>query len=107
MLDCTSEVDRRLSQRAHLTPDEIVGRSTPRVLSGGVTSREEYQSFWKELLSREVVGREFVNRTKQGSRVEIESSANPILLNGELVGFLAVLARTDRTTPWTYWTYVT
>ena len=31
-----------------------------------------------------------MNRTKQGSRVEIESSANPILMNDELVGFLAV-----------------
>jgi two-component system cell cycle sensor histidine kinase/response regulator CckA len=71
-------------------PSELIGRSTPRILKGGSVSSEDYSSFWRELRSREVVRREFVNRTKAGVTVQIEGSANPILMNGELVGFLAV-----------------
>ena len=71
-------------------PSELVGRSTPRLLKGGATSTEEYDSFWQQLRDRQVVKREFANRTKAGTTVMIESSANPILLNDELVGFLAV-----------------
>ena len=72
------------------TPDEIVGHRTPRILKSGATSSEEYESFWMELLERQVVRREFVNRKKDGSLVEIESSANPIVIDDRLMGFLAV-----------------
>jgi two-component system, cell cycle sensor histidine kinase and response regulator CckA len=71
-------------------PSELVGRSTPRVLKGDSVSGEEYQSFWHQLQNRQVVQREFVNRTKSGASVTIETSANPIVMEDRLVGFLAV-----------------
>jgi PAS domain S-box-containing protein len=71
-------------------PEELVGRTTPRILQSGTTPAEEYAAFWQQLKSRNVVRREFVNRTKSGLTVLIESSANPIVVDGELVGFLGV-----------------
>ena len=72
------------------TPEEVVGRATPRILSGGVTPPAEYADFWRQLLERKVVRREFVNRTKAGALLQMDSSANPILRGSELLGFLAV-----------------
>src|SRR5919204_4997347 len=71
-------------------PSEVVGRTTPRILKGGATTDEEYEAFWRELSHKRVVRREFVNRTKAGALVLVESSANPIFTDDELVGFLAV-----------------
>jgi two-component system cell cycle sensor histidine kinase/response regulator CckA len=69
---------------------EVVGRTTPRLLKSGSTSAEDYGAFWRELAQHQVVRREFVNRTKDGKDVQIESCANPIFTDGQLVGFLAV-----------------
>jgi len=60
-------------------PEEIVGVHTPRILKGGRTPAHEYAAFWQELAAQQVVRREFVNRTKTGSLVFDESSANPIV----------------------------
>ncbi len=72
------------------TPSEVVGRATPRMLKGGRTSSDEYDAFWRQLANQQVVRREFVNKTKDGAMVHVESSANPIVENGMCVGFLAV-----------------
>jgi two-component system cell cycle sensor histidine kinase/response regulator CckA len=71
-------------------PSEVVGRSTPRLLKSGSTPAEEYASFWGQLRNNHVVRGEFINRTKSGSLIHVESSANPIVSNDELVGFLAI-----------------
>jgi PAS domain S-box-containing protein len=71
-------------------PSEVVGRTTPRILKSGATTDEEYEGLWRELSHKRVVRREFVNRTKAGALVLVESSANPIFIDDELVGFLAV-----------------
>lgn len=71
-------------------PSEIVGRTTPRILKSGVSTAEDYASFWQQLLNKQVVKRDFINRTKAGALVQIEGSANPIFSNDELIGFLAV-----------------
>jgi PAS domain S-box-containing protein len=72
------------------TPAELVGRESPRILKSGDTPAADYQSFWKRLRDGEVVKREFTNRRKDGGFVHIECSVNPIVMNEELVGFLAV-----------------
>jgi PAS domain S-box-containing protein len=70
---------------------EVAGRATPRILKGGATDRGAYESFWGELKAKRVVWREFTNRTKNGSLLSVECSANPIIDDeGEVVGFLAV-----------------
>jgi PAS domain S-box-containing protein len=70
---------------------EVVGRTTPRILKGGTTVREQYVSFWTELTEKRIIRRQFINRTKDGALLNIECSANPIVGDsGEVVGFLAV-----------------
>ena len=72
------------------TADEVVGLHTPRILKGGGTPANEYAAFWHRLTNQQVVRREFVNRTKTGAMVHVESSANPIVADGTCLGFLAV-----------------
>jgi two-component system, cell cycle sensor histidine kinase and response regulator CckA len=69
---------------------EVIGRATPRILKGGSTPSEEYTAFWERLSGNEVVRREFVNRTKSGDLIHVESTANPIFSDRRRVGFVAV-----------------
>jgi len=71
-------------------PKEVIGRTTPRILKGGSTPSEEYAAFWNRLSGNEVVRREFVNRTKAGDLIHVESTANPIFDDRRRVGFVAV-----------------
>ena len=70
-------------------PSEAIGR-TPRLLKSGAMAADEYEPFWQQLIARRVVRKEFTNRTKSGTLVHVDSSANPIFNGSELVGFLAV-----------------
>jgi PAS domain S-box-containing protein len=73
------------------TAEEVVGKTTPRVLKSGIMSRGVYSSFWRTILSRHVASAEMINMTKGGRLVYAESSANPILdERGEITGFLAI-----------------
>jgi two-component system cell cycle sensor histidine kinase/response regulator CckA len=72
------------------TAAEVVGVHTPRILKGGATPPDDYAAFWRRLATHEVVWREFVNRTKTGELVHVESSANPVVSDGTCVGYLAV-----------------
>lgn len=71
--------------------EEVVGKTTPRILKSGLMGPEFYEDFWKKLLNKRIVRGEIVNKCKDGRLVTIEGSANPILdENGEIVGFLAI-----------------
>lgn len=70
---------------------EVVGKSTPRILKSGIMKPEEYETFWKTLLSNRVVRGELINKTKDGRLLIVEGSANPILDDHqEIIGFLAI-----------------
>jgi PAS domain S-box-containing protein len=71
-------------------PDEIVGQVTPRILKSGMHSREHYAQFWDDLVHGRSVPVRMVNRAKDGRLVEIEGSANPIVEDGVIDGFVAV-----------------
>jgi two-component system cell cycle sensor histidine kinase/response regulator CckA len=71
-------------------PAEVVGLTTPRILKGGETGVDEYSAFWTQLSKNQVVRREFVNRTKSGELVHVESTANPIFTERGRIGFVAV-----------------
>ena len=73
------------------TEQEVVGKTTPRVLKSGSRSPEEYASFWKAILDKRVGKEEWVNKTKDGRLVNIENATNPILdEQGDITGFLAI-----------------
>ncbi len=70
--------------------EEALGK-TPRILKSGVLKAEVYQQFWETLLKKEVIAGELVNKTKDGSLITVEGTANPILdKNGEITGFLTI-----------------
>ena len=72
------------------TAEEVVGRATPRILKGGLVGTDDYAEFWRRLSADETVRREFVNRTKTGEVVWVESTANPVFSHDARVGFLAI-----------------
>ncbi len=72
------------------TVEEALG-NTPRILKSGVISQEVYKEFWNDLLNKQVVAGEIINKTKDGRKVHIEGSNNPIIdESGDLVGFLSI-----------------
>jgi len=69
--------------------EETLGK-TPRILKSGIPPQEVYKQFWDMLLTKKVVTGEIINKTKDGRLLNIESSSNPILDNGNITGFLAI-----------------
>ena len=71
--------------------EEVIGRSTPRILKSGMMTDQDYALFWEKLVSGQVVKGEFINKCKDGELVTIEGSANPVTdQNGDTIGFLAI-----------------
>ena len=71
--------------------EEVVGKTTPRILKSGVMTEQDYEHFWETLLGAGVIRGEFINKCKDGRLVTIEGSANPILdERGNISGFLAI-----------------
>ena len=73
------------------TPDDVIGKVTPRILKSGESNTATYENFWKELLSKRVVSKEMINKTKDDRNIHIEGSSNMILDEaGENIGFIAI-----------------
>jgi PAS domain S-box-containing protein len=73
------------------SPEEVVGKVTPRILKSGVMDKASYEFMWNEILNKRVTYGEYINKLKDGSLINIEGSANAILNdNGEIIGFLAI-----------------
>jgi PAS domain S-box-containing protein len=73
------------------TTDEIVGKTTPRIIKSGVLDMTVYEVFWQTLLEGKEVRGELVNKRKDGTLIEIESSATPIIdEEKKIIGFLGI-----------------
>ncbi len=71
--------------------DELVGKTTPRILKSGKQPFEYFESFWRTLRNQKTVQGEFFNKTKNGLIVHVESTVNPILdESGTIAGYLAI-----------------
>jgi len=71
--------------------EEVRGKVTPRILKSGLSSPDEIEYLWKKLLNKESIKGEYKNKCKDGTLIDIEGSADPILNeNGELIGFLGI-----------------
>ena len=71
--------------------DEVVGKTTPRILKSDLSGNSFYEVFWTTLLKGDEVKFEIINRKKDGSLINIEASATPI--NDEkknIIGFLGI-----------------
>jgi PAS domain S-box-containing protein len=72
------------------TSEEAIGK-TPRIVKSGLMPDEQYEQFWKTLLSGETVSEEITNKTKDGLLIPIAGTNSPILdESGQIIGFLAV-----------------
>jgi PAS domain S-box-containing protein len=72
------------------SPAEAIGK-TPRIIKSGLLTQENYQTFWKTLLSGNSVSGEIVNRHRDGRLVFIAGTNSAIINSaGEVIGFLAI-----------------
>ncbi len=83
-------VNRAFTELYGYTADEVVGRTTPRLLKSGVHTADHYTRFWQTLLREGRVTMEMVNRTKDGRLVAVECTASRVVDGATLVGYLAV-----------------
>ena len=71
--------------------EEVVGKTTPRILKSGKVSSDHYKEFWENLLSRNSIKSELINQKKDGQEIFIEGTIDPMIdETGEITGFLAV-----------------
>lgn len=84
-------VNPAFSQTYGYNPEEVVGKTTPRILKGGQVTPETYKAFWEMLLEKRHVRAEIINKTKDGRLLTIELSASAILdARGNITGFLGI-----------------
>jgi two-component system cell cycle sensor histidine kinase/response regulator CckA len=73
------------------TPEEVAGKTTPRILKSGRVAPEAYKAFWATLLEKRAAQWEILNKTKDGRLLTVEASASAILdERGKITGFLAL-----------------
>ncbi len=70
---------------------EVIGKATPRILKSNLMTTDQYKRFWSTLITKKSIKTEIINKTKDGSEVYIEGTADPILNeNGKVIGFLEI-----------------
>jgi PAS domain S-box-containing protein/putative nucleotidyltransferase with HDIG domain len=73
------------------TSEDVIGKTTPRILKSGMQSPDFYAQFWKTIQQNQLVRGEVVNKSKYGKFVFIEETVNPFLdENGNIAGYLAI-----------------
>jgi PAS domain S-box-containing protein len=73
------------------TPDEVVGKATPRIIKSGLLNKEVYEDFWKTLKNKTEVKGELLNKRKNGQVVFVEGTASPIVdENQTIIGYLGI-----------------
>ncbi|WP_339916327.1 PAS domain S-box protein [Yeosuana marina] len=72
-------------------PHEVIGLKTPRIIHNPKNKRD-FNLFWKKLLNKEnIASSQYTNIKKDGTIINIEGSADPIINEeGEIIGFLGV-----------------
>ncbi|HET7216306.1 MAG TPA: PAS domain S-box protein, partial [Terriglobia bacterium] len=84
-------VNAEFSRLYGYTSEEVLGKTTPRVLKSGETRPEQYAALWATIKNKQVALWEVTNRTKDGRLVNVEGAVNPILDDkGEIAGFLSI-----------------
>lgn len=83
-------VNSEFSKVYGYTPDEVIGKCTPRILKSGILDSTQYETLWQTLLGGKVYRREMANKTKTGTAVPIETTVNCVYDEGSIVGFLAI-----------------
>lgn len=74
------------------TKEEVIGKTTPRILKSGKQSIEIYHQFWNNLSNKKNIKKlQFIDKKKNGELVHVDVSVDPILdENGTVIGFLGI-----------------
>jgi PAS domain S-box-containing protein len=71
--------------------EEIIGKATPRIINSGEAGKSFYEVFWSTLLKGDEVKLEILNKRKDGSLINIEASATPVIDEKKnIIGFLGI-----------------
>ena len=71
--------------------EEVVGKTTPRILKSGVMNKTFYKDLWKKLPAGKGLHKEVINKTKDGRLITIHTSLTPIFNDSQiLIGYMAV-----------------
>lgn len=71
--------------------EDVVGKLTPRILKSGVMDDSAYKYFWDQILNKQVITGELINKTKDGRNITIEGSSNAIInKEGTIIGFISI-----------------
>jgi PAS domain S-box-containing protein len=71
--------------------EEIIGKATPRIISSGEAGKSFYEVFWSTLLKGFEAKLEIINKKMDGSLINIEASATPIIDEKKnIIGFLGI-----------------
>ena len=86
-----TSVNSQFSDLYGYSPDEVVGKTTPRILKSGKQGPEVYKNFWAMITRGELFRGEVINKAKDGRLIPIEETVNPFFdERGEIAGFLAI-----------------
>ncbi len=85
-------INPQFSKLYGYTSDEVVNKTTPNILKSGMHSDSFYKKFWKLLRhNRSIKAIQIVNKAKNGTYINIESSVDQILDdNGTIIGFIGI-----------------
>ncbi|HAQ20301.1 MAG TPA: hypothetical protein DCR40_13880, partial [Prolixibacteraceae bacterium] len=71
--------------------DEVIGKTTPRIIKSEVLNKSVYEVFWKTLLNGDEVRGELINKRKDGTLISVENSSTPIIDEDKnIIGFLGI-----------------
>lgn len=84
-------VNPAFTQLYGYSPEELVGKATPRVIKSGIYGQDMYQNFWAKITSGHDVSGEIVNKTRDGRLITVAGSASPIFDDSHsAVGYLGI-----------------
>jgi PAS domain S-box-containing protein len=71
--------------------EEIIGKTTPRILKSGMMDKVFYDELWKQLPQGKGLRKEVINKTKDGRLITIDTSLSPVFNDQQaLIGYMAV-----------------
>ncbi|HVT86802.1 MAG TPA: PAS domain S-box protein, partial [Chitinophagaceae bacterium] len=71
--------------------EEIIGKTTPRILKSGMMDKGFYDELWEKLPLGRGLRKEIINKTKDGRLITIDTSLSPVYNDQQaLIGYMAV-----------------